>query len=114
MGCLAGCVLLPTLQIPHGHQEQSGEDCWGHGGSESCTFVINELNHCGICSLNSESFPFPFALKEFVSILNFGFFLHRVQVLQHLKQGLSEVKETNWDRVKKASPLASPSCLCVM
>lgn len=125
--CLAGCVLPPTLQIPHGPQEHRNQvktaGFWllakSHGGSESCTFVINELNHCGIYSLNSESFPFPFALKEFVSILSFGFFclFFFCTMCKCLEQGLYEVKETNWDRVrlsKESSPLASPSCLCVM
>lgn len=129
-GALSVVWQLPALQIPHGHQEQDegsqvkAARFWllakSRDGSKSCISGINEPSHCGLCSLNSESFPFPLALKEFVSILNFFLvFFSLCTSASALEAGtLYEVKETNWYRVsetewRRASPLPSPSCLRV-
>lgn len=119
-GALSVVWQLPARQIPHGHQVKAAR-FWllakSRDGSESCISGINEPSHWGLCSLNSESFPFPLALKEFVSILNFFwcfFFFFTVYKCfgtwsrDSLWSERNTLIPSEWDWVKKSFPPSFP------
>lgn len=113
---------LPTLQIPHGHQNRwklLGSDCFQNPWWLWELHLCNELIESP-WDLQFKVWIFAFALKEFVSILHFlaFFFFALCTSASALEAGTlwSERNKLVWSEMeqRRASPLPSPRCLCVM